>query len=124
MWIDPPPPSAIPPTHTQAPDYTPAVILWLEHSVKGVGFSDSPLQVPSIALAYEKAESDIMNRKPRHKKKDRLVNKQLALYSYLHIGMIRAVLSPRGHSQKLCFSLWGGVGVGGGTTRRMRPGQF
>ncbi|KAL6033356.1 hypothetical protein STEG23_002323, partial [Scotinomys teguina] len=47
--------------------------------------------IPSIALAYEKAESDIMNRKPRHKKKDRLVNKQLAIYSYLHIGLMQAL---------------------------------
>ncbi|XP_039729031.1 potassium-transporting ATPase alpha chain 2 [Pteropus medius] len=47
--------------------------------------------VPSIALAYEKAESDIMNRKPRHKKRDRLVNKQLAVYSYLHIGLMQAL---------------------------------
>ncbi|XP_072467750.1 potassium-transporting ATPase alpha chain 2 [Notamacropus eugenii] len=47
--------------------------------------------IPSIALAYEKAESDIMNRKPRHKKKDRLVNQQLALYSYLHIGMLQSL---------------------------------
>ncbi|XP_027690948.1 potassium-transporting ATPase alpha chain 2 isoform X2 [Vombatus ursinus] len=48
-------------------------------------------QIPSIALAYEKAESDIMNRKPRHKKKDRLVNQQLALYSYLHIGILQSL---------------------------------
>ncbi|XP_038609518.1 potassium-transporting ATPase alpha chain 2 [Tachyglossus aculeatus] len=47
--------------------------------------------IPSIALAYEKAESDIMNRKPRHKKRDRLVNQQLAVYSYLHIGIIQAI---------------------------------
>uniref|UniRef100_A0A8C2UTK2 Sodium/potassium-transporting ATPase subunit alpha n=2 Tax=Chinchilla lanigera TaxID=34839 RepID=A0A8C2UTK2_CHILA len=47
--------------------------------------------IPSIALAYEKAESDIMNRKPRHKKKDRLVNQQLAVYSYLHIGLMQAL---------------------------------
>nr|XP_042140854.1 potassium-transporting ATPase alpha chain 2 isoform X1 [Peromyscus maniculatus bairdii] len=47
--------------------------------------------IPSIALAYEKAESDIMNRKPRHKKKDRLVNRQLAIYSYLHIGLMQAL---------------------------------
>uniref|UniRef100_A0A8C3HVT2 Sodium/potassium-transporting ATPase subunit alpha n=1 Tax=Chrysemys picta bellii TaxID=8478 RepID=A0A8C3HVT2_CHRPI len=44
--------------------------------------------IPSVALAYEKAESDIMNRRPRHKKKDRLVNEQLAVYSYLQIGML------------------------------------
>uniref|UniRef100_A0A8B9E4Z6 H(+)/K(+)-exchanging ATPase n=1 Tax=Anser cygnoides TaxID=8845 RepID=A0A8B9E4Z6_ANSCY len=42
--------------------------------------------IPSVALAYEKAESDIMNRRPRNKKKDRLVNEQLAVYSYLQIG--------------------------------------
>lgn len=47
--------------------------------------------IPSIALAYEKAESDIMNRKPRHKKKDRLVNHQLAIYSYLHIGLMQSL---------------------------------
>lgn len=32
-----------------------------------------------------------MNRKPRHKKKDRLVNTQLAIYSYLHIGLMQAL---------------------------------
>uniref|UniRef100_F6Z6X5 Sodium/potassium-transporting ATPase subunit alpha n=1 Tax=Macaca mulatta TaxID=9544 RepID=F6Z6X5_MACMU len=47
--------------------------------------------IPSIALAYEKAESDIMNRKPRRKKKDRLVNQPLAVYSYLHIGLMQAL---------------------------------
>ncbi|XP_037383281.1 potassium-transporting ATPase alpha chain 2 [Talpa occidentalis] len=47
--------------------------------------------IPSIALAYEKAESDIMNRKPRHKKKDRLVNQQLVTYAYLHIGLMQAL---------------------------------
>uniref|UniRef100_A0A8C9FWC5 Sodium/potassium-transporting ATPase subunit alpha n=1 Tax=Pavo cristatus TaxID=9049 RepID=A0A8C9FWC5_PAVCR len=44
--------------------------------------------IPSVALAYEKAESDIMNRRPRNKKKDRLVNEQLAIYSYLQIGRL------------------------------------
>ncbi|XP_053125643.1 potassium-transporting ATPase alpha chain 2 isoform X2 [Hemicordylus capensis] len=47
--------------------------------------------IPSISLAYEKAESDIMKRKPRHKKRDRLVNQQLAVYSYLQIGIIQAL---------------------------------
>uniref|UniRef100_A0A672V674 Sodium/potassium-transporting ATPase subunit alpha n=1 Tax=Strigops habroptila TaxID=2489341 RepID=A0A672V674_STRHB len=44
--------------------------------------------IPSVALAYEKAESDIMNRRPRNKRKDRLVNEQLAVYSYLQIGAL------------------------------------
>ncbi|KAM6179036.1 potassium-transporting ATPase alpha chain 2-like [Rhynchocyon petersi] len=43
--------------------------------------------VPSVALSYEKAESDIMNRMPRQKK-DRLVNLPLVIYSYLHIGIM------------------------------------
>ncbi|XP_035584916.1 potassium-transporting ATPase alpha chain 2-like [Zalophus californianus] len=32
-----------------------------------------------------------MNRKPHYKKKDRLVNQQLTIYSYLHIGLMQAV---------------------------------
>ncbi|XP_075419677.1 potassium-transporting ATPase alpha chain 2 [Tenrec ecaudatus] len=47
--------------------------------------------IPSVALAYEKAESDIMNQKPRHKKEDRLVNRPLAIYSYLHIGLMQSL---------------------------------
>ncbi|XP_006116678.1 potassium-transporting ATPase alpha chain 2-like [Pelodiscus sinensis] len=47
--------------------------------------------IPSVALAYEKAESDIMNRRPRHKKRDRLVNQQLAVYSYLQIGILQSI---------------------------------
>ncbi|XP_073425979.1 potassium-transporting ATPase alpha chain 2-like isoform X2 [Dendrobates tinctorius] len=42
--------------------------------------------IPSIALAYEKAENDIMLRKPRNPLKDRLVNMQLLSYSYFHIA--------------------------------------
>ncbi|XP_072281762.1 potassium-transporting ATPase alpha chain 2-like [Pyxicephalus adspersus] len=42
--------------------------------------------IPSIALAYEKAENDIMTRKPRNPYKDRLVNIELLSYSYFHIA--------------------------------------
>ncbi|KAG8567645.1 hypothetical protein GDO81_013727 [Engystomops pustulosus] len=42
--------------------------------------------IPSIALAYEKAESDIMTRPPRNPYKERLVNMQLLSYSYFHIA--------------------------------------
>ncbi|XP_075047707.1 potassium-transporting ATPase alpha chain 2-like [Mixophyes fleayi] len=44
--------------------------------------------IPSIALAYEKAENDIMLRKPRNPHKDHLVNMQLLSYSYFHIAAI------------------------------------
>jgi len=45
---------------------------------------------PAISLAYEEAESDIMKRKPRDPKKDRLVNERLISMSYGQIGMIQA----------------------------------
>ena len=35
-------------------------------------------QVPAISLAYEEAESNIMERKPRNPQKDKLVNGRLA----------------------------------------------
>ncbi|XP_075695100.1 potassium-transporting ATPase alpha chain 2-like [Rhinoderma darwinii] len=46
--------------------------------------------IPSIALAYEKAENDIMTRKPRNPYKDRLVNMQLLSYSYFHIAAMES----------------------------------
>jgi len=45
---------------------------------------------PAISLAYEKAESDIMERKPRDPLADRLVNERLISVSYGQIGMIQA----------------------------------
>lgn len=46
---------------------------------------------PAISLAYETAEVDIMRRKPRNPKKDRLVNSILINYSYLLVGMWQAL---------------------------------
>merc|ERR1719335_105182 len=45
---------------------------------------------PAISMAYEGPESDIMERKPRNPKKDRLVTLKLLQYTYLQIGMIQA----------------------------------
>ncbi|KAJ8384478.1 hypothetical protein AAFF_G00204990 [Aldrovandia affinis] len=45
---------------------------------------------PSVSLAYEKAESDIMHMKPRNPRRDRLVNEALAVYSYFQIGAIQS----------------------------------
>uniref|UniRef100_A0A669BP06 Sodium/potassium-transporting ATPase subunit alpha n=1 Tax=Oreochromis niloticus TaxID=8128 RepID=A0A669BP06_ORENI len=45
---------------------------------------------PSVSLAYEKAESDIMHLKPRNPRRDRLVNEALAVYSYFQIGAIQS----------------------------------
>uniref|UniRef100_A0A8I5ZYI7 Sodium/potassium-transporting ATPase subunit alpha n=1 Tax=Rattus norvegicus TaxID=10116 RepID=A0A8I5ZYI7_RAT len=45
---------------------------------------------PSVSLAYEKAESDIMHLRPRNPRRDRLVNEPLAAYSYFQIGAIQS----------------------------------
>merc|ERR1711865_131997 len=46
--------------------------------------------LPAIALAYEEAEGGIMQRVPRDKSKDRLVNAKLISLAYGQIGMIQA----------------------------------
>ena len=46
--------------------------------------------VPAISLAYEKAESDIMKRKPRDPLRDKLVNSRLISMAYGQIGFIQA----------------------------------
>ncbi|XP_012560801.1 sodium/potassium-transporting ATPase subunit alpha-like [Hydra vulgaris] len=46
--------------------------------------------VPAISLAYEKAETDIMKRKPRDPNRDKLVNERLISLAYGQIGMIQA----------------------------------
>ncbi|XP_027200292.1 sodium/potassium-transporting ATPase subunit alpha-1-like [Dermatophagoides pteronyssinus] len=46
--------------------------------------------LPSISLAYEEAESDIMKRKPRNPKEDHLVTGKLIHRSYFQLGMIQA----------------------------------
>ncbi|GMT29389.1 hypothetical protein PFISCL1PPCAC_20685 [Pristionchus fissidentatus] len=47
--------------------------------------------IPAISLAYEEAESDIMKRKPRDSKRDKLVNERLISLSYGQIGVIQAL---------------------------------
>ena len=45
---------------------------------------------PAISMAYESAESDIMNRHPRNPKTDNLVGLKLLQYTYCQIGIIQA----------------------------------
>nr|CAB3224447.1 sodium/potassium-transporting ATPase subunit alpha-3-like [Phallusia mammillata] len=47
--------------------------------------------LPAISLAYEQAESDIMKRRPRDPKNDRLVNERLISLAYGQIGMLQAL---------------------------------
>jgi len=46
--------------------------------------------VPAISLAYEKAETDIMRRKPRNPKTERLVNPKLIGLAYGQVGVLQA----------------------------------
>jgi magnesium-transporting ATPase (P-type) len=43
----------------------------------------------AIAYAWQPPESELMERPPRHPKKDRMVNGQLLLYSYGYVGVIQ-----------------------------------
>lgn len=45
--------------------------------------------VPAISLAYENPELDIMKRRPRNAKTDRMVNRRLVSFAYLQIGIIQ-----------------------------------
>merc|ERR1711988_2073370 len=47
--------------------------------------------IPAISLAYEKAESDIMERPPRNADTDRLVTDKLMVFAYLQIGVFQAL---------------------------------
>lgn len=47
--------------------------------------------IPAIALAYERAESDIMRRAPRNPQYDKLVNKRLISITYGQIGMTQSL---------------------------------
>lgn len=46
---------------------------------------------PAIALAYEQAERDIMNRPPRDAKTDHLMSNRLILFSTLQLGVIQSL---------------------------------
>jgi len=51
---------------------------------------------PSISLAYEAAESNIMKRGPRNVLTDRLVSFKLLFYSYVTVGAIEAAMATGG----------------------------
>ena len=51
----------------------------------------TPMQIPAISFAYEKAESNIMERKPRDAKRDKLVNSRLISAAYLQSGIVQAM---------------------------------
>jgi sodium/potassium-transporting ATPase subunit alpha len=85
-------------------------------------------QVPAISLAYEEAEADIMQRRPRNPTKDHLVNSRLIFMSYLQIGFIQAAAGERGVGARTLAwrreraTCWGSVGLE--TTGGCRPSGF
>ncbi|VDP82724.1 unnamed protein product [Echinostoma caproni] len=69
---------------------------------------------PAISMAYENPESDIMQRKPRDPKGDRLVNARMLSMAFLQIGMIQAaagffgalaVLAENGFTPLMIFGI-------------------
>jgi len=63
------------------------------NSLPVLGIDTGTALAQAIALAYEPAEDDVMRRKPRDSKKDRLASLRLLLYSYAQIGMIEFLVS-------------------------------
>ena len=47
--------------------------------------------LPAISLSYEKAESDIMKRRPRDPLNDRLVTPRLIAFSYVQLGVVQVM---------------------------------
>lgn len=45
----------------------------------------------AIAFAWQPAECELMERPPRHPKRDRMVNGQVLLYSYGYVGVVQSV---------------------------------
>ncbi|KAJ7211566.1 hypothetical protein GGX14DRAFT_697247 [Mycena pura] len=49
--------------------------------------------LPALSLVYEKPEADLLLRKPRDRKKDRLASVKLLMHAYLFIGVIESLTS-------------------------------
>ncbi|KAF7331386.1 hypothetical protein MKEN_00016600 [Mycena kentingensis (nom. inval.)] len=49
--------------------------------------------LPALSLVYEMPEADLLLRKPRDRKKDRLADWKLLLHAYLFIGVLEALTS-------------------------------
>jgi sodium/potassium-transporting ATPase subunit alpha len=46
---------------------------------------------PAISLAYEEEEADLMRRKPRDVREDRLASPQVLCYAYVLAGVIESI---------------------------------
>jgi len=62
--------------------------------------------MPSISLAYEKAESDIMKLKPRNPMVDKLVTRNLLLRAYALMGIVETLGGFMGYFVSLMHYGW------------------
>lgn len=46
---------------------------------------------PAVSLAYEEAESNIMDRPPRNSRTDHLVGRKLVTFAYFHLGILETI---------------------------------
>ena len=51
---------------------------------------------PALSLVYEKPEADLLLRKPRDRKKDRLVDVKLICHAYFFIGVLESMAAMAG----------------------------
>jgi len=62
-------------------------------SLPVLGIDTGTELAPAISLAYEKAEDDVMRRKPRDSKTSRLASWRLLAYSYAEVGCIECLIA-------------------------------
>lgn len=52
--------------------------------------------LPALSLVHEKPEADLLLRKPRDRKKDRLADTKLLCHAYLFIGVLESLTAMTG----------------------------
>jgi len=52
--------------------------------------------LPALSLVYEKPEADLLLRKPRDRKKDRLADRKLLCHAYLFLGILESLTAMTG----------------------------
>jgi sodium/potassium-transporting ATPase subunit alpha len=51
---------------------------------------------PALSLVYEKPEADLLLRKPRNRRTDRLVDAKLLLHAYAFLGILESLTAMTG----------------------------
>jgi len=61
--------------------------------------------LPALSLVYEQPEADLLLRKPRDRKKDRLADPKLICHAYFFIGMLESLAAMTGYVRSLAGCL-------------------